>query len=286
MKKKPFLFLLFIFANFTSVLADSLYSVKPISLEDSSTSKEFSFSFYEQSNSTRKYPTIFIGEIMQGDYRLSTYFASYFAKKGFQVVLVRSPEFSQAIETVHRYRDLDRLKSATLGTLRKYQLAFNWIRTNPSIDPAQIHIFGVSFGGILTPQLMENEKINKGFFALSGTDLAGILTYSLDPSIENMRKRIAKNEFSKTVDTRYFQTLLLEHLNQLRLPEIVSLKTIRTQVVFAENDRVIPSRYNDLLWRQLGKPKRIKVPNRGHYGAILSAPQLGDFAIEWYRSKG
>jgi len=287
----------FVFITALFVVCDASQAYEKIHVElpsdDSVLGEPIRLDFYK--NGSDKRPLVLVGEILGGNDSITNLFAPKFAKKGFQVLVVHTPEVLKVVQEIHTFDDLVLLKKLIQATLHSYQAGLNWARKRGEVDENRIGVFGISLGAMLTSYLMaSDQKIAAGYFALTGSNSAGILAHSTEPMLVKLRRHVWDNEFPGNHDTRKevehdfekrFQALELPDLKQA-----VSTDTTRLSqgafMVYAQFDKVIPVRYAKEQWELMGRPKIVKLLGVGHYrGSILYAPWVQKSAIRWFKTE-
>jgi hypothetical protein len=221
-------------------------------------------------------PGVVVLPIQGGDYEISTMFAKYLARVGFQ-----------ALRFERRDDWLDPEKEIVyLGELMKQYLAdilrgIDWWLTEAEDGPAHLGLFGVSMGANMGTIIAAREPRLKGqVFIIGGGDIAGILATANDEEINEYRKNLSAR---LGIEESQLAPLFHEVIDPIdNLNEAAGVNEKTTLFVSSRFDAVVRYPYNSRLWEAMGRPKRIVLPC-GHYSTVVFVPLIKLWTKRWFR---
>jgi hypothetical protein len=240
-----------------------------------------------------KRPLILVGEILGGNDEVTRLFAPVFARAGFHVLVVHTPKVNKTVRKIDSYAKLPLLKELIVTTLELYRSGLDWALEQPEVDTRNVGVFGISLGGMMTSYLMATDpRIKAGFFCLSGANPSGILAYSTEKGIRELRERIWKNERPGQPMNQALHREFEEKLAALNIPDLAKLPTPPdrrlkdgAKLIYAMFDQVVPYRYSKLQWEKMKRPEADMLPFVGHYQSVVYVPWVQAEAKRWFREK-
>lgn len=219
---------------------------------------------YYRPRSPGKHPLVMMSPILGGNTVFVEDFARYFAGHGYCAAIVHRKRASvrpdQGLEHVER-----NLRKSVL----RVRQALDWASQQPEVDPEKVASFGISYGAIVNTMVAGAEpRIKYHIFALGGGDLPSIIMSTTEPQIRRQVSKVARARGwnSDQLRSELEHTLKSDPLNSAPL-----LKKENVLMVVAQFDAVVGTRYENMLWEKLGRPKRIVVP-LGHATTALALP--------------
>lgn len=223
------------------------------------------------------HPLVVISPVLGGRTIIEDSLCRHFASHGFCALLVHRKRPSIRPEEGLAKVEVDLRKSV----LRVRQ-ALDWALQQPEVAPERIASFGVSYGAIINTIVAGAEpRIRCHVFALGGGDLPNIIMSSAEPLIRSQAARIAQAQGWSREQLReeLERTVKSDPLNSAPL-----LDPDNVLMVVAQFDAVVGTQYEHLLWRRLGKPRRIVVP-LGHTTTALALPFIKAEALAFLQGK-
>ena len=213
--------------------------------------------------------------IQGGDYEISTLFAGYFAKIGFQAL--RFERRAEWLDASREPGDLQLLVKQFLADVRR---GIDWWLTEADNGPARLGLFGVSMGANTGAVVAAGDsRIEASVLPLGGGDLADILMTAHDEEIDLYRKDLAAR---LGVDEPALRPMLEEALGPVdNLNFAHGMNADTTLFISARFDRVVRFANATRLWECIGRPKRIVLPC-GHYSTIVFLPLVKLWARRWF----
>jgi hypothetical protein len=190
---------------------------------------------------------ILVFPILGGGNEISEYFARYFAKAGYDSVLVhrvndfKDPAFFETIEAVYR------------NNVRRDRLAINYLETQ--YGKKRFGSFGISRGAInIAMTAGVDERLQFNVMALGGSDLIRIIKHSEERRIDKFKNGVME-QFNLT--EKEFFNKLKEKLKTD--PKFLApyIKPEDTLLVLGLLDSTVPIQYGIKLRRAIGGPKTI-----------------------------
>jgi len=218
---------------------------------------------------------IIVLPIQGGDYEISTLFANYFSKIGFQAL-----RFERRAEWLDASRDVSELKVLVETFLADVSRGIDWWLEKADNRPKRIGLFGVSMGANTGAVVAAGEpRIEASVLPLGGGDLADILMTAHDEEINQYRKDLSAR---LGVDEPALRPMFEEALGPVdNLNFAHGMNADTTLFISAWFDRVVRYANATRLWECIGRPKRITLPC-GHYSTIVFLPLVKLWARRWF----
>lgn len=223
------------------------------------------------------HPLVVLSPILGGSTIFVGDFARSFAAHGFCAVVV------------HRERNrlrpgegLEQVEHHLRRSVLRVRQALDWALEQPEVDSQRVASFGISYGAIINTMVAGVEpRIRYHIFALAGGDLPSIILSTTEPHIRRQVTAVARARdwSAERLREELDRTLRSDPLNSAPL-----LEAERVLMVVAQFDSVVGTRYENLLWRRLGKPARIVVP-LGHATTALALPFIKGEALVFLQRK-
>jgi len=221
-------------------------------------------------------PTILVNPIFRGQ-RIAKIFARYFARKGFNaVVLHHDPvayDFRKNFDQIELY-----LKKAVIKNLK----ALDWIAQHEKTESAKIGTFGISFGAIIGSVVAAiDTRPRCHVIALAGAPVAHIIARTRNRTIRKLMRHESRRKAKSP------RNLALDILRHIKTEPLLFAKYVKSENVamyISLFDRIVRPVYARRLWKALGKPRAFFVPF-GHYTSILAFPFARRMAYRFFREK-
>lgn len=223
-----------------------------------------------------KAPTILVNPIFRGK-QIAKIFARYFARKGFNAVVLHHDPLSydhrKSFDQIELY-----LKKAVIKNLK----ALDWISRHDKTETGKIGTFGISFGAIIGSVIAAiDSRPQCHVIALAGAPVAHIITNTRNRTILKVMRRESKRRSKSSKD------LALDLLRHIKTEPLLFAKYVKSENVamyISLFDRIVRPVYARRLWKALGKPRAFFVPF-GHYTSIISFPFARRMAYRFFREK-
>ena len=242
--------------------------------------------FYLPKGKIGPFPVVIILPISAGGkYPLENFFARYFVKHGFAVLIVhreseRNPTSSEDINRIFRQALIDSSR------------VIDWVETRPELDSKSIVLMGTSLGGIKGAALVATEpRLKAAVLGLCGGDLAKIIARSTDGQWKSTEAKprgifgkrnayLAKNHLTQ----KEFEEKL--HREVVWSPDkfAASVETEKVFLILGGLDTVVPFETGWRLRKAMGKP-RTKVLLSGHYTALFYLVDIRASALRFFNEK-
>ena len=221
-------------------------------------------------------PLVLIVPILAGGKELMDMVAERMVARGFDVAFCARA--GSALSPPQRAPDLDELFRRTVLHQRAL---LAWLRAGERAPP-EVHVLGLSMGGMVTTVLAAHEPDLDGVaICLSGADLAGLVLVS---SERRVRRWVDWRRQADGIGDDTLRWELRQFLDHEPLRFAPAVETDKVLFVSAAFDTVVPRRNQDLLWEALGRPQRLDVPF-GHYSAALAIGRVIGAAAEHFRNR-
>jgi dienelactone hydrolase len=246
-------------SNYSEIFEGELSTTQNNSLIE----QKIPFRFYSSKvTSTEKKPVLVLFPPIDGTFPLENTLGKFLAYMGIHV-LVSYPQES-LVTPGKNISDINQLVARTAFT-PSYLL--DWLQTMPQVDRDKIGYLGISMGGIRAMLSMGVDSRPKaGILIVAGGNLPEILTHSDQESVTLFRQQL--------MEKQNFQTKpeLLNYLQQGLLWDPLSFiedgQQDRFLCIMSDNDKVVPSKNQQELWKALGKPKFYQL-SYGHVGSAI-----------------
>jgi hypothetical protein len=205
------------------------------------------------------HPTVVVFPILAGSHVVSEGLAKALVNRGYSVLrMEREPLDLEKAE--HPGVPAVAFEKAIADGRR----LLDWLVTRPEVDPDRLAAAGVSLGGIMAATLVGvDDRLDAGFFILSGGGLPEILHDSTEKPVRRFRDRMV--ELERLQSREQFVELVRPFTTPVDpLVWADRIEPERVLLISGRFDRVIPPRQTELLWEGLGRPRWIRLPV-GHY---------------------
>ena len=268
--------------NRTDLSCFEKYSSYNISLEfrDETKTNKIDVIFY-QSNKAGKKPGVIILPVNGGSYVAENYFGSYFASRGADVAIIKR-EKGKRLKEIISSEKYDQLDDYFMQNIKRAGYTLDWLASRDDVDPNKIALFGLSRGGIDGVCFMAFEdRISAGFVGLAAGNLPYLMSIIPEKEFVDLRNMIKCN---RNISNNGIEDLLEEniHIDPSNLARYVPSNKIL--MVIALTDRIVPSKEQIILRKELGYPETIFIPF-GHYYSIISAPFLKSTVWNFFERK-
>ena len=252
--------------NFTEkiVKESNKYTLKKVTLllpPKIATSKiDFIEIDYYDVKEPRVAPVILVLPILDGNNRISNFYAKYFANHGYAALIVnRNAKLLQA-------ESVEEVEAALKQNVIDLKQVLDWIETRNDLDRNNIGVFGISLGAINSALIIAlDRRIKAAVMGLAGGDLPYILTNSSENSVQKGIARIKeKNNLSD--EPLYCELRCKIQTDPLKYAKYIDARKVL--VVVALLDTVIPTKKGKALITAIGMPQPIYILS-GHYTAIF-----------------
>jgi pimeloyl-ACP methyl ester carboxylesterase len=219
--------------------------------------------YYQLTRGTN--PVILLLPVSGGGYQIERFFARYFARHGFAVLIVHRAKIARELNEIATINDWMKQRMVDLRQV------IDWVETRPELDAGRIGVFGISMGGIQGTILTAvDERVRAAVLGLAGEDLPYILTHSTEKGIVRRREAYLRE-----------RQLPLERVEEeLRQTVVWDPKTLapcidpqRALLVLGVCDTTVPFKKGWALRKSIGRPETILLPT-GHYTALLCIPYI------------
>ena len=222
-----------------------------------------------------KAPVVVILPILDDQkYLVERYFARYFAKHGFGVLIVERKKSELACG-----EQINEMLEQAVDDIR---LIINWAEQDPNFDKDRIAMLGISLGGIYgTILAVVDQRIKAAALALVGGDLPSILEHSRDKGIVRRREKYLKE---KEITLAEFECELRNSIVFDPLAFARNIDPEKILLVLAKFDAVIPYKNGLMLRTAMKSPKTIVLWS-GHYTAMLYLLYIRRAVLKFFRRK-
>jgi len=222
---------------------------------------------------------IIILPIQGADYEVSTYFAEYFASKGFPCL-----RFERRAEWLLPDRDFQALALLIREYVIDIRRGLQWWMASGHADPDGIGLFGVSMGAMIGSMVaaLERPSLRASVLVIGGCCFADILLTADDEEINKIRSKWLLRSGSR--DELLSQELhqALDTVNPLRLASRMDPSSML--MIHARFDHVVRYPFSTSIWEAAGRPERIVIPT-GHYSSVLYIRYIRWKALKWFRRR-
>ena len=212
------------------------------------------FEYYEQTGRERT-PVILVLPILNGQKHVVRPFATYFARNGYNAVIVDTVQRKTLLE------DMLQPEAAIRRTAIRHRRVLDWIETVPAIDPARIAVFGASLGGFNALFLTATDaRVRASALALVAGDLPFVLTHSSEGRIIDAARGAME---TLQTDRQGLEDYLGEHIVSDPLSLARYMAPERVLLVLARFDDAVHYEKQLQLQEAMGNPESITLPT-GH----------------------
>jgi hypothetical protein len=235
-----------------------------------------SFDLYQATKPLKNAPTILCLPISGGNYFVSIYFAKFFAKRGYNAIIVKRRR---------AYKDLITIES--INTIIRqmvidHRQVIDMLQQIPQCDANNIAAIGVSKGGLKTAFISSfDPRIKAAVIALAGGDLPYILANSEESGVVKRRKKyLTKNKIA-------VEDFFLQLQEKLKYDPIDIARYVNSQNIMIINayfDNCVPYKCGKLLV-EAHKGCEEVVLATGHYTALLTLPYISEVTLGFFKRK-
>lgn len=217
-------------------------------------------------------PVIMLLPILNGNVRVTRYFARYFANRGWATLVVdRDSDLLR--------NGLERPEPEIRRNIAAYMRVLDWIEANPELDGESIGVFGISFGGMDAVMLAAlDERVDAVVAAMAGGDLAYLL---MNTSYRTIARRVhrALRESGLTRDGMEERIDDMIDTDPLALAPYVDAEDVF--LIMTRTDLIVPFEAQQALRRSLGQPETLTLPT-GHRTSVIYFPLLRSSSYDFF----
>ncbi|MBI3850068.1 MAG: hypothetical protein HY298_07245 [Verrucomicrobia bacterium] len=252
------------------------YTVKQVELavDSNPVSKPTVLEYYQLARGTN--PVILLLPVSGGGYQIERFFARYFARHGFSVVIVRRTKIARELNEIATINDWMKQRLADLRRV------IDWVETRPELDAGRIGVFGISMGGIQGTMLTALDKrVRAAVLGLAGEDLPYILAHSTEKGVVRRREAYLRERQlpRERVEEELRQTIVWD-------PKTLApcIDPQRAMLVLGIFDTTVPFKKGWALRKSIGRPETVLLPT-GHYTALLCIPYIEHRARKFLQAR-
>jgi pimeloyl-ACP methyl ester carboxylesterase len=217
-------------------------------------------------------PVIVLLPILNGNLRITRYFARYFTEQGWAALVVdRDSDLLR--------HGLEQPEQEIRKNLAAYMRVLDWIDSNPEFDRDAIGVFGISFGGIDAVMLAAlDERVDAVVAGLAGGDLAHVL---MNTSYRTVARRVHR-ALRETGLTRSDYLERIEGMidtDPLELAPYVDAEDV--MLIMTRTDQIVPFEAQEALRQELGRPETLTLPT-GHRTSVVYFPLMRSSSYEFF----
>lgn len=217
--------------------------------------------YYRQKQPGPK-PGILVIPILGGDYTPSKLFASYYARRGFQVL-----RFERKAVLFNQELGLEHTRRTMVSAVIDLRRGLDWWETLPEVAADKIGVSGISMGGFIGSMLVAvDDRIAAAALMLNGGDIPQLLVMSEEQEVVEIREGLQKKHQWDNQTMYEEGTRVLGAIDPITLAPLIDPKKI--MLISARFDKVVPYDLSTRWWQAAHRPKRVVVPT-GHYSAIV-----------------
>lgn len=240
-------------------------------LSDDADDGEVGFEYYDLDGADAT-PVIVVLPILNGNIRVSRYFARYFTDQGWAALVIdRDSDL---------LRDgLDEPEQEIRRNLTAYMRVLDWIDAHPELDAGAIGVFGISFGGMDAVMLAAlDDRVEAVVAAMAGGDLAYLVTNTSYWSIaRRVHKMLRRQGMSR--ETLQDQIGDMIDTDPLALAPYVDAEDVF--LIMTRTDQIVPFEAQQALRRRLGRPEALYLPT-GHRTSVVYFPLVRSSSYEFF----
>jgi len=208
--------------------------------------------------------------------RLLRRFARYLTERGIGAAVMTLPYHMQRLPPHDKPQrhfatlQIDRMVQSYTQSASDVSTVVNWLVRQPSVNPRQVGVIGVSLGAIIAHLAMgQDERLTAGVAILGGGNLAdlyqrSLLLQVLHPST-SLKLSPEEEERLRSIDP-----LTYAHRNRPR----------KVLMIQAARDLLIPPADALLLWEALGRPP-VQWLDTNHYALLLATDAIMKTSTEY-----
>jgi dienelactone hydrolase len=255
-----------------------LAAAAPNKIRQKNLSLDYTVRFaYFRPTTPGKHPLVLVSPILGGNTIFTEDFCRYFASHGFCAALVHRKRLSLRPED-----GLDKVEADLRKSVLRIRQALDWASQQPEVDASKVASFGISYGAIINTIAAGAEpRIKYHIFALGGGDLPNIIISTTEPQI---RRQVSKIGGYRSWNSEQLRDALEETIRSDPLNSAPLLDPANVLMVVAQFDAVVGTQYENLLWRRIGKPRRIVVP-LGHATSALALPFIKGETLQFLQER-
>ncbi|MBN1237887.1 MAG: hypothetical protein JXB36_05265 [Gammaproteobacteria bacterium] len=240
-------------------------------LADAADEDEIVFEYYDLEGDELT-PVIVLLPILNGNIRVSRYFARYFTNHGWAALVID--------------RDSDLLREGLLEpeqeirrNLTAYMRVLDWVDAHPELDGEALGLFGISFGGIDALMLAAlDERVDAVVAAMAGGDLAYLVMNTSYWSVaRRVHRMLRKEDMSRDSLRQQIEDMI--DTDPLALAPYVDAQDVF--LVMTRTDMIVPFEAQQALRRRLGQPETLYLPT-GHRTSVVYFPLLRSSSYEFF----
>jgi hypothetical protein len=232
---------------------------------------------YFRPNTAERHPLVMVSPILGGNTIFAEDFCRYFATHGFCAALVHRRR-----NNVKPEEGLEKVERELRKSVLRIRQALDWASEQPEVDSSRVGSFGISYGAIINTVAAGAEpRIKYHVLALGGGDLPNIIVSTTEPQI---RRQVSKVARARGWNHDQLLAELQRVIKSDPLNSAPLLDPRNVLMVVAQFDVVVGTQYENLLWRRIGKPRRIVVP-LGHATTALALPFVKGEALRFLQTK-
>lgn len=240
-------------------------------LADASDDDEIVFEYYDIDGEEAT-PVIVLLPILNGNIRVSRYFARYFTNNGWATLVIDrdSDLLREGLEEPER--EIRR-------NLTAYMRVLDWIEANDQLDDEAVGVFGISFGGMDAVMLAAlDERVDAVVAAMAGGDLPYlVLNTSYWSVARRVQKMLRRGDMSRDDLRRHIEEMI--DTDPLALAPYVDAEDVL--LVMTRTDLIVPFEAQQALRRRLGQPETLYLPT-GHRTSVVYFPLLRSSSYEFF----
>jgi len=212
-----------------------------------------------------------------GKNKVAEKFAEYVVQQGYYSAIVHRQEQYKELTD---FKDIDTILRQMILDNRQ---AIDWLETQKDIDTEKIGVIGISMGGFKASLLaaIENKRLDATVICLAGSKIWDILTFTRKNNFVKERRRIMEQEH---LNPHEFNSRLEQEIQCDPFYYAPYIDASKTLMVISRFDRVVPTRQQKLLRKQIGNPKTIIIP-AGHYTSFLLGKYIERKAFKFLEGK-
>jgi dienelactone hydrolase len=218
-------------------------------------------------SSPRSQIGIIVLPIQGGDYEVSTLFATYFSRMGFQVL-----RFERRAEWLEASRSIEDLSRLARQYIRDVSRGLDLWVEQAETPINRVGLFGVSMGSMMARLVMDADKrIDAAVLCLGGSPMSEILIHGRDGDLNQYREKLKERLNQDDNTLRAELSEWMDH--KVSEGDAVDIQDIPKLLFCARFDRVVPWCNQVRLWHELDQPPRFILP-AGHYSSIVFVPWI------------
>ena len=234
------------------------------------------FEYRPKRRNRRSGTGIILLPIQGANYEVSTYFAEYFASKGFSCL-----RFSRRAEWLVPDRSFPSLALLLREYVIDIRRGLEWWKGSGHLDTNRIGLFGVSMGAMIGSIVtaLDCPSLRASVLVLGGGSLADILLTADDEEINEIRRAWLErlNDRKELLSKDLHEAL--DPVDPLRTASMICIGS--ALMIQARFDPVVRYPLSTSIWEAAGKPDRIVIPT-GHYSAVLLIHYIRWKACRWF----